>query len=65
MVWRFGLLVAIVSDVEVRFMSIETGMEIRFKSILLNTIDAPESHGGRSGQIPYSGVSMLVVNWDQ
>jgi len=28
-------------------------------------IDARESLGGRSGQIPYRGVSMLKVNGDQ
>jgi len=55
---------------EIRFASIVTGVEIRFMSIvtylsiLLNMIDALESHGGRSGQIPYSGVWMLVVNGD-
>jgi hypothetical protein len=46
-------------------------MEIRLKStvtytwILLNMIDARESHGGCSGQIPYSGDSMLEVIGDQ
>ena len=59
------------TGVEIRFARIVTGVEIRFKnivtysSILLNMIDAVESHGVRSGQIPYSGVSMLVVNGEQ